>query len=475
MKRTIALLFGMFFCFYFGLVNGQKKPLFPQCPVYSLSPKLINVSYGAGQVYPTISVSTLDDCTDYPIENSFEWMSYVQNELEVTVSVTQNSGYTSRTGYLNIGDTCFATIVQGCHLQPGIADSISGETIVCQGQSAVEYSVPTITYASGYHWTLPSGATVTAGANTNHITVSFSTSATSGNITVYGTNDCKCGDGEISPNFHITVIQLPEAPLDVVSNKTNVCSNDPDSITLSAIGGSGTTFRWFRGQCYNGIEIGTGVQIKIPSPTQKTQYFGRWETACQNSLCKSVMVDIIQAPIVSIGQYPNPGQINGPEISLYANVQHFGGDGPSYLWTGPNAFYSTWPTPSTGVYHGGVTGPYHLVFTSHEGCVSNTAEWYLVIDGGKKSPLINNSIGFIKSDTNFDDLIIYPNPTSGLIYLYLNQKENLEITVYDNMGNSLIKKFNVNELDLNDFSSGTYLIKVKTTNKEITKIIMLSK
>ena len=36
-------------------------------------------------------------------------------------------------------------------------------------------------------------------------------------------------------------------------------------------------------------------------------------------------------------------------------------------------------------------------------------------------------------------------------------------------------KPNVNELDLNDFSSGTYLIKVKTTNKEITKIIMLSK
>ena len=69
-------------------------------------------------------------------------------------------------------------------LSVGSPGTITGVTSVCQGQTSVAYSVPAIANATGYTWTLPSGASITLGANTNSITVTFSAGALSGNVTV---------------------------------------------------------------------------------------------------------------------------------------------------------------------------------------------------------------------------------------------------------------------------------------------------
>lgn len=83
------------------------------------------------------------------------------------------------------------------------AGTITGAATVCQGQTGVVYSVPAITNATSYIWTLPAGATITAGANTNSITVSFSASFCIGDITVQGSGSC--GTGAVSGNFSVIV------------------------------------------------------------------------------------------------------------------------------------------------------------------------------------------------------------------------------------------------------------------------------
>ena len=93
---------------------------------------------------------------------------------------------------------------------PSSAGNIAGPAAVCKGSSGVVYSVTQIANATGYTWTLPAGATITSGQNSNSITVSFSTAAVSGNITVLGTNSC--GSGTISPSFALTVNPVPAAP-----------------------------------------------------------------------------------------------------------------------------------------------------------------------------------------------------------------------------------------------------------------------
>lgn len=105
---------------------------------------------------------------------------------------------------------------------PAPAGTISGPADVCQSTSGVVYTVAQITDATGYTWTLPAGATIVSGSNSNTITVDFSSVAVSGIITVTGTNSC--GNGTVSPNFTVTVNAVPSAP--VIINTGYTLSSD---------------------------------------------------------------------------------------------------------------------------------------------------------------------------------------------------------------------------------------------------------
>jgi hypothetical protein len=93
---------------------------------------------------------------------------------------------------------------------PGTAGAITGLQDVCVNATGVVYSIDPIYLATGYNWILPAGATIVAGNNTNSITVDFSESAVSGNVTVYGTNSCGIGNSSSLP---IVIHQLPVASI----------------------------------------------------------------------------------------------------------------------------------------------------------------------------------------------------------------------------------------------------------------------
>lgn len=92
---------------------------------------------------------------------------------------------------------------------PAAAGAITGSATVCSGAQDVAYSVGTIEIATGYSWSLPAGATIAGGANTNAITVNFGTA--SGNVSVAGTN--ACGPGLTSPAYSVNVSPKPDAPV----------------------------------------------------------------------------------------------------------------------------------------------------------------------------------------------------------------------------------------------------------------------
>ncbi len=116
---------------------------------------------------------------------------------------------------------------------PDAAGIISGLATVVQGQTGIVYSVAPITGATGYSWIMPGGASVIAGENTNSITVNFSSSATSGVMTVTGTNGC--GFGPVSPGLNITV--TPSVPISlIIENEVvtgNKCYNATETITVA--------------------------------------------------------------------------------------------------------------------------------------------------------------------------------------------------------------------------------------------------
>lgn len=116
--------------------------------------------------------------------------------------------------------------------RPGAAGAIvTSNTVICQQKNGVIFTVPSITNATGYNWTLPSGATLTAGSNTNSITVNFNTSLTSGQVSVYGINTNGCGNG-ISSSKNIVFDLPPTAALagssqSICANTTQLAGNTP--------------------------------------------------------------------------------------------------------------------------------------------------------------------------------------------------------------------------------------------------------
>ena len=85
----------------------------------------------------------------------------------------------------------------------GTITSVNNDSVNIN-EDNVLYSVPTIGNATSYLWTYNSnGSDVTIETTTNSVTLNFYTSASSGNLTVKGHNEC--GEGIVSNNYPIYV------------------------------------------------------------------------------------------------------------------------------------------------------------------------------------------------------------------------------------------------------------------------------
>ena len=174
----------------------------------------------AGSITGTSTVCMGQNAVNYNVPSIANATSYLwtlptgatgtstTNSINVNYGTSSLSGNITVKGHNNFGDGAISTLPINVNPLPAIAGTITGTTSVCQGQNSVTYSVPAITNATSFVWTLPNGATGTS--TTNSITVNYSTSSISGNITVKGHNNC--GDG-VASTISITVNPIPVTPI----------------------------------------------------------------------------------------------------------------------------------------------------------------------------------------------------------------------------------------------------------------------
>ncbi len=137
------------------------------------------------------------------------------------------------------GDSSFTQVTVGS--VPGNAGAISGPQAVCRGDETHAYSVVPVTNATGYTWTVPAGATLVSGFNTNAITVKFGSQASSGEVMVYAFNEC--GNGAAAPPLNVVVNEPPVILTEPVSTPEIVAGNGLAVFTLAA-SGTGLTYHW---------------------------------------------------------------------------------------------------------------------------------------------------------------------------------------------------------------------------------------
>jgi len=181
-----------------------------------------------------------------PYADLYQWTFPNSNALQTTSnSVFFNFDTTATTGYILVGGynecgTGYPSFQEITVIPlPESAGTISGPITVCQGQNAVIYSVPSIANATSYIWSLPTG--VTGSSTINSISVDYSATAVSGNITVKGNNTCH--DGEPS-SLAVSVNSLPPEPAGSITGLSTVCQGQNDITYSVPVIPNATSYFW---------------------------------------------------------------------------------------------------------------------------------------------------------------------------------------------------------------------------------------
>ena len=254
---------------------------------------------------PAVSISGLTDVcaggftTTYttPVitgASSYQWVlppgatgSSSTNSISVTFPATSTSGNIEVRGSNSCGagdPVSLGITVNNCAAGP--AGAITGPSHVFTDSSDVNYSVAPISNATTYVWNLPAGAVIISGFSTNSITVSFLSSAVSGNIQVYGANNC--GTGLPSPLFYVTVNPLLPVNLEIAN--VNIMAGESecyDALQVITIAGGNTIFTVETGGAAN-IIAGEKIIISPLTKVYSGGYFHGWITT-NNSFCNTVM------------------------------------------------------------------------------------------------------------------------------------------------------------------------------------------
>ncbi len=219
----------------------------PSSQLYITVPSAVAYTVGGGG---TICDGQTTNVTLNGSHSSLTYKVYLNDSpLESTTQTGTGSGLTF-TGLVAAGTYTVKAISSGCTIlmsgsanitvnpKPLSAGTITGTFSVIPGQTGVTYSVPAITHATGYVWSLPSGATITSGTNTNSITVNYSCSASSGNVSVYGTNSCGNGNSS-SQSVTVTGVGTPGA----ITGAATVCAQTSGTYSITAVSGA-DSYTW---------------------------------------------------------------------------------------------------------------------------------------------------------------------------------------------------------------------------------------
>jgi hypothetical protein len=202
--------------------------------------------------------------------------------------------------------------------------TITGNSSVCRGQTGLAYSVSPMSNITGYVWTVPPGASITSGNNTNSITIDYSTGATSGNVTVHGVNEC--GNGPVS-SLPVTVNALPVAN---AGNDTTI-PYGTSTILHAFPGGTGSfSYHWSPEALLVNPDVQNPQTVILTMTTVFKLLVTNLATFCGDS--DQVVVMISGGPL-SVNPTAVPeAMCSGETSQLYANAG--GGSGNyTYSWT----------------------------------------------------------------------------------------------------------------------------------------------
>ncbi|RKS43448.1 putative secreted protein (Por secretion system target) [Gillisia mitskevichiae] len=319
-------------------------------PLCSTTSNVLTITVNAIRV-PSVSISSTANTicpgdnvkfTASPVNGgtspNYQWKigSAIQSGNSNTFSTTALTDGQSVTVQLTSNATCAAptTAISDpivIAVQPGtpsIPSAIQGEASVCPGVSSLVYSVPAVTNATEYIWSLPNGWSGTSTTNT----ISVTSGATgTGTITVKAKNSCGTSAAQSLP---ITIkAGTPTTPI-AITGDTQVCPGISKTYSVAAVAGA-VEYEWTLPNGWNGSSITNSINVTTGT-TGNGNITVKAKNDCGTSPAKILAVSVkpgTPAVPTTISGTANicPGTTNTYSIAAVPNAT-------SYEWTLPNGW-----------------------------------------------------------------------------------------------------------------------------------------
>lgn len=194
----------------------------------------------AGVIY-TIAAVTGATSYNWTVPTGATITSASSNTNSITVTFGTNSGNVTVTPVNSCGNGTSRGLAVVVNSVPSAAGTISGLTGVCRGQTNVVYSIPAVTGATSYSWSIPSGVNVTSGAGTRSIIVTYTASSVSGTIKVTPVNTC--GNGIASSISVIVSTSVPSAA-GTITGPSSACAGTTGLVYSITSVSNATGYNW---------------------------------------------------------------------------------------------------------------------------------------------------------------------------------------------------------------------------------------
>ncbi|HKR06368.1 MAG TPA: M36 family metallopeptidase [Bacteroidia bacterium] len=136
--------------------------------------------------------------------------AFVSGQLCVTASLSCGGSSTSAPRCVTLTNN------------PALPASMTGPSKVCPGATGVVFSVPLVTGATGYNWTVPAGCTIVSGQNSTSISVDFPNSYTGAPpVCVTALSEC----GASVARCKTVGSNIPGQPGSITGPTTNICNS----------------------------------------------------------------------------------------------------------------------------------------------------------------------------------------------------------------------------------------------------------
>lgn len=257
-------------------------------------------------------------------------------------------------------DLCGTSIPQTLVLSPGSAPTppagISGNALFCANTTQV-YSVPAVSGALFYTWTLPPGWAGTSTTNT----ITATNTLSSGIVSVRAGNGCGMS---LATNLNVNSLTALD-PIGTIFGKDTTCSGALTTYYIHPVQGA-TSYVWTLPSGWSGTTTDTLVQV-FPSSTGSISVTAY--VSCATTAPKSKVITVVPSvvPAVSISA-PSGTLCSGTALTFTATPTG-GGTAPAYQWYKNGSAVSA--TGSTYITNSLVAGDQlQATMTSSERCAN---------------------------------------------------------------------------------------------------------